>query len=268
MLNLSMSFTNNKVLLALTILFLFMHTEGSDVMAQEVVTVKQGTTEKEILVLPFSYSEDSTLSDKGEVKVTKLRKVYADFKSQLNRAAVKTATAGGNILMIDRIQDHNQKGKYKIWGTTFYAAHYEQVKALALARKKEKLENGKYGYLVVYRPVYNSGFNDDMDMTVVIDDTLKLDLKGNTKYVIQYARDCDMKIADPKELLVRHIHAQTGMRYYVRGYVNIPGSGKLVKTGENNVEIGGRQRYFEIIDEAQGDLESSLVSLITISKKL
>ncbi len=255
---------------ALTTIFLFfiLSCSGFRGVCQELVSVMTDGVGKEILILPYSYNLDSALTEKGNIKVTKVKKVSADFKSQLARAAEQTAEAGGNVFMISRMRDHNQKGKYKVWGTAYYTGDFEQVKTRAIAKKTEKLENGKYAYLVVYRPSYRSGFNDDKRMVVTINDTLKLEMKGNTKYMIRLSKEGDLKIAGENDLLVQHLHVQLGKTYYVRPYINIPGTNKLIRSGENNIAVSKRQPYFETVDDLQGALESSLVNLITITKKM
>ncbi len=238
------------------------------VNAQETITVKQGTIEKEVLLLPSYYPVDSTMISKGGIKVTHLKKNHGAFKSQLYQAALKTVNGGGNVFMVSRMQDRNQKGNYKVWGASFHSPEYAQLKAKAVAYKNKKLENGRYGYLIVYRPQYRSGFNDDIEMELTVNDTLKLDMKANTKYLIQVSKDCDVKIATRKDAIVQHVHVQPGNRYYTRAYTNIPGVHRTIKVGESNTELNRFTPYFEIIDDVQGDLESSLVNLITITKKI
>lgn len=69
-------------------------------------------------------------------------------------------------------------------------------------------------------------------------------------------------------LMVQHVDMQLGNMYYIRAYVNVPGHSKFVKIGESNAEIGNYDPYFEIMDDVQGELESSFVNQITVSKKI
>lgn len=256
-------------LISICLLCLMLVSGRIRVNAQEIITVKQGSSEKEILILPYyTYPLDTTLFEKDEVSITKFRKGKTGFNDQLYKAALETASDGGNVFMINKMQDHNQKGKYKIWGKAYYYGNYEQLKTKAFALKNKTLENGKYGYLIIYRPLYHSGFNDDIDMELTINDTLKLNMKATTKYMIQISKDCDVKIADREDEIVKHVHVLPGKKYYVRAYTNIPGSHKTISSGEVKVMLHRYTPYFETIDDVQGGLESSLVNLITISKKL
>ena len=235
---------------------------------QSVVTVKIGTANKEVLILPYNFPLDDSMKDKGEIKANKLNETPTSFKSKLDEVALKTAEAGGNVFQISSMQDHNQGGRYKIWGNAYYTSKYEQVKISALEQKNKKLDNNKYAYLVIYRPDYGFSRNDEMDMDFTINDTVKLDMKANTKYIIQVDKNCKVKVATKNNLVVQSVDVQLGNRYYIRAYVNVPGHPKFIKTGESNVEIGNYKPYFEMIDGVQGDVESSLVNQITISKKL
>ena len=236
---------------------------------QEIITVKLGMANKEILILPYSNAaDDSTLKDKGSVKASKLKDTATNFKSRLYQVALETAQAGGNVFVISSMQDHNQGGRYKIWGNAYYTDKYEQVKAKAYEQKNKKPDNNKYAYLIIYRPDYNRSKNDEISLTITINDTLKLDVKANTKYIIQVEKNCKVKVANKNNIMVQDVDIQLGNTYYIRTYVNVPGHRKFIKTGESNADIGNYAPYFEMIDNAQGELESSLVNQITISKKL
>jgi len=242
---------------------------GHRIHAQQVVTVRQGNAEKEILVLPhYPYDFDSTLVKKEEVNTGKPRKGKSAFKDKISKAALETAEAGANVFMIDRVEDRNQKGNYKIWGGAYFTDKYGALKAKALGLKDKRLENGKYACLVLYRPEYTKGFNDEVDMELTVNDTMHLAMKAGAKYMIQIPVSCNVKIANRHDVIVQHIEVKPGNTYYARACINVPGTRRLIRVGESNVEVHGRAPYFEQIDEAQGELESSLITKITILKKL
>ena len=237
--------------------------------AQQIVKVRQGDGEKEILVLPhYTYDFDTTLVKKEGVSSGKPRKGKSAFKDQLSKVALLTAEAGGNVLMIKRMDDRKQRGNYKIWGDVCHTDKYELLKTKAFAKKDKGPENGRYAYVVLYRPEYTKGFNDEVDMTLTVNDTIHIEMKAGAKYTIQLPMSSNVKIASKDDVIVQHIEVKPGNTYYVRAYTNVPGGRRLLRVGESNVEIHGRASYFEQIEAGQGELESSLVTKITVMKKL
>ena len=242
---------------------------GHVAKAQQIVKVRQGDAEKEILVLPhYTYDFDTTLVKKEEVNSGKPRKGKSAFKDQLSKVALLTAEAGGNVLMIKRMDDRNQRGNYKMWGYACHTDNYELLKTKAFAKKDKGLENGRYACVVLYRPEYTKGFNDETDMELTVNDTMHIGMKGSSKYMIQVPMSGNVKIATKDDVIVQHIEVKPGNTYYVRAYTNVPGGRRLLRVGESNVQIHGRAPYFEQIEAVQGELESSLITKITVMKKL
>ena len=242
----------------------------NNIYAQEVVLVKDGAgATKEILLLPFYPFTDALTKGLDIVGTDYIMKESSDFKGQLNKAAEETMKAGGNVFQITGINNTKQKGLYKVKGTAFRVDQYDLVKSKALELKNQSLENGKQAILTVYRPVYVSGFNDDIAFDVIINDTLKLEMWANTKYIIKVSKDCSAKISVNNGSIIQHINVQLGKKYHVRALANFPGSGNHIKVGEMNLRLRGYDPYFEVMDDEQGELESSLVNKITIiSKKI
>ncbi len=237
--------------------------------AQQVVTVKQGSVDKEILVLPYyPYTFDSTLVEKEPVNTGRMHKGKAKFTDQLSAVALKTAEAGGNVFMLTKVEDRNQRCDYKIWGRACRTDKYDALKAKALSLKEKLLENGRYAYIVLYRPEYAHGFDDEADLVLTVNDTMHLEMKASSKYIVQVPVAGDVKITNKNDVIVQHVDVKPGNVYYLRAYTKTTGKSKFVKVGESNVEIRGHASYFERIDNAQGELESSLVTKITVMKKL
>lgn len=237
--------------------------------AQQTITVKQGNTEKEILILPnYIYTFDSGLLEKGQIKTGKTNNGKSSFADQLYNAATRAADAGGNVFMITRMKDRNQHDEYELWGRAYYSDKYEHLKAKAFAQKDKPYENGRYAYIVVYRPGYVRGFNDETDIELRVNDTMTLTMKVGSKYVIKVPGSQDVRIANMDEVGMQHISAKAGKTYYVRSEVSRLGSRKLVKQGDTKINVRGNTPYFEQIDEQQGELESSLLTKSTMMKKL
>lgn len=235
--------------------------------AQQIIKLSGNGNIPEVLVLPYHPGiSDTALKEIGSVKVSRSSARPQDFNSQLTEAANETAREGGNVFQIGSIQDHKQSGSYKITGIAYHADNYGDVKAKALEWKKKSA--GEFATIILYRPVYNSGFNDNLAMSVVINDTLKLELKGNTKYLVRVPKECSIKVATADNSLVQHLVIHEAVNYYIRAYTNFPGSGQQIKTGDVMVHLKNYQPYFEIIDEVQGNLESSLVNNIVLTKSL
>jgi len=260
-----MANTQYKIAIRVSPLFLILAFAGFIAKGQETINVKKGGANKEVLVLPCNFPVEAMMRDKGEVKANKLKDTSTGFNSRLHQLAIETVEAGGNVFVISSMQDHNQSGAYKMWGNAYYSDKYEQTKTKAFEQKNKKLENNKYAYLVIYRPEYCFSRNDEMDMGLTINDTVKLDMKAKTKYILQVDKNCKVKVANKNNLMVQHVDMQLGNMYYIRAYVNVPGHSKF---GESNAEIGNYDPYFEIMDDVQGELESSFVNQITVSKKI
>ena len=269
--DLSMIFNNiapSTYIRTCTVLFLFFFACSSS--AQEVISAGPG---KEVIVLPQSYSVDSSYKDLGLIKTSRQskNKKNGNFIAELGKIAAKTAKEGGNVFQITRIEDQKQRGRYRFWGEAYHTDKYSQLKA-SITDKKKNANNGSFAYLTIFRPAYSQGFNDDSVIyDVTINDTLKLEMKGNTRYILKITKEGNVKIEVRHKNFVQDmkVDVKMGNNYYVRSYVNFPGAHKYITTGEFKVKLRGYTPYLEKIDDQlQGEIESSMVTLITVTKKI
>ena len=244
---------------------------GTRVSAQWVINAIQGGTTKEVLVLPASYSIDKSCSDIDKVRTDLLpNKKDADFKTQLDKIAMDVAKKGGNVFQINRIEDHKQAGHYRFWGEAYYTKDYDRIKAEALDKEKKKLSDGTCAYLTIYYPEYTQGFSGDIKYYITINDTLKLELWSNTKYVLKITKAGSVKLKVNQNHFKQNmdVDVKMGNDYYVRSYVNYSGAGKEISTGDYQVHVNGFTPYMEKINEWQGEIESSMVTRYVVTKKI
>lgn len=241
--------------------------------AQQVISVKTDDGHvKEILVLPFDpyqLSTDSSWAEKGAVKTEHIAVTTgSNFKTELENAAVKTALHGGNIFQVTGITDGKQMNDFRMKGTAYYADSYEAEKNKALAKKAKKCKHTDEAWLIIYRPAYTRGANDEEFFTLVINDTLMMDMKANSRYIFKIARDVNVRVAIAGSIISQTISVKRGDNYYFRALVNIPGSHKIVNVGTLALPVKGFAPFIEAIDEVQGEMESSLVNQIVVNKKI
>jgi hypothetical protein len=240
--------------------------------AQQVIRTDKSISIKEVVVLPISYKIDSTYQDKGEVSNDRVsRSEQAGFKQQLEKLAVDAAKEGGNILQLKRIDDPKQSGRYRFLGEAYHTNDIIKLKEKIADRNKKKFGDGQCAYLTIYRPSYSLGFNDDsIRSEVTINDTFKFILKANTRYILKVAKESSVTMRVQHSDFIQNISVdmKMGNSYYVRNYINIPGYGKFITTGGVQLHLRGYTPYLEKVDEQQGEIESSMITQVVISKKL
>ncbi len=189
---------------------------------------------------------------------------------QLEKAAANAVKEGGNVFRIVRIEDKKQKGIYRFWGEAYHTNEFEQIKQKAADKEKKKFDEGPYAYITIYRPAYSMGFNDDTQYDIIINDTLKLGMWANTRYILKVAKAGNVKVTIDVHNFMQNmnIDVKPGNNYYVRSYANFPGTGKNVKTGDAQVRVHAYTPYLEKIDEQQGVIESSMITQIIVSRKI
>jgi hypothetical protein len=236
--------------------------------AQEVVPVAGNGSQSEILVLPFNpYSRgaDVSLKEEGKIKVSR---DGADFKKQLDKIAAKAASMGGNIFEVTDIDDPKQNNHLDIAGVVYHANDYAAVKTKALAGRQRRYEENTYSFITIYRPTYANGFNDEHGFSIIVNDTLIIPMRAETRCVLKIAGEKNVRVAVKDESVVQHVSAKPGHDYYIRALVNYPGSHRTVNLGEAQVPLRGFAPYVETVSEPQGSLESSLVNKVIINKKI
>ena len=191
--------------------------------------------------------------------------------TQLAYITLYSVLDSANVLQLTHIEDRKLSGRYKLLGVAYYTDRYEQLKAKMNEKKKKLFDTTSEACLTIYRPAYSLGFNDSIKYDVVINDSLKLPMQANTKYILKITNEKDIKITVRHKDFIQDmkIHVQVGKKYYVRNYANFPGAHKYITTGEFKVKLRGYTPYLEKIDdELQGEIESSMVTQITVTKKL
>ena len=256
-----------------TILILFVFSRRID--AQQLISINQGSTKKDILILPVSfptsYPSEYGFEDLDVVKTGKTPKKNAGFRVQLEKVAVKAAQFGGNVLQITRIEDLKQGNRYKFRGEVFESEKINEIKAKAEEKKKQKFSNGPCAYLTIYRPAYSEGFNDSIKYDITINDTLKLSMSSNSKYILRISKEGKTKISVQHKNFIQdlNVDVKMGVSYFVRNYVSFPGTHKYVTAGEYKVKLRGYTPYLEKIDdELQGEIESSMITQVVVNKKI
>lgn len=235
--------------------------------AQQVLTT-EGT---EVLILPFNpyaRSADPAFKEVGEIKLSYGSEDGADFRKQFEKFVEKAKSSGGNIFQVTDIYDHKQNNHFKIEGIAYHADDFAAAKKKALEQKQQKFDKGLFALVTIYRPAYAKGFNDEHLFSIVINDTLTIEMKAETKCILKVAKEGDVRIAVRGESVVQHVSAKYGNEYYVRAFVNYPGSRRTVLIGDAKVPLRGFAPYIEHVADLQGELESSLVNKIIINKKI
>jgi hypothetical protein len=244
----------------------------SHAYAQIPYSVKQaGGSAKEVLLLPAYTKADSSWKDMGRIKNKKngIFIQFREFNTQLEDVIHTTSARGGNIFIVDRIKDRKQFGLYYITGHAYHAPDLDLLKASYLAAKNKKYENNTCAYLVIYRPAYTKGHNDEINFSVFINDTIGLEMKAYTKYIIKLTHEGAYALAagSPETAKPLSINVKFGNTYYARAFVTFPSSGKKVKNAPG-VRFRGYDPYLLSTEELQGELESSKVTQVTLKKTL
>lgn len=243
----------------------------SGVRAQVPYIVKQADgSSKEVLILPCYHPHDSTWKKMAYVQNRKGGSPrFGAFNDQLEKLMQAAVANGGSIFRLENFKDHKQIGAYNMEGNVFYTADYEKFKAAALAAKAKKYEGNTCAYLILYRPAYVLGRNDETVFTAIINDTLHLEMKAHTRYVIKLTREGIIRLS-AGDNAVGHpveINAKFGNTYYVRGFVTYPFSGARAAETKG-ISFNGYNPYLLPTGELQGELESSKVIQITLKRTL
>lgn len=233
------------------------------------VKLSDGTT-KEILLLPYFYNTGNDAAELGEIKNKKgVSKRWDEYKIQLDKLLQAAVRKGGNVFALGKIRNLKQQELYNVSGVVFKAGNYEEFKKKAIAAKNKKYDGSKCAYLVLYRPVYCNGHNDDVNFNVIINDTMNLELHANAKYVIKVSHEGKVQLMAGGNELMKPISVDVkfGNTYYVRGFVTYPSSARKLKKA-HNITFSGYSPYLMDTDELLGELESSTVTIATYKKEM
>lgn len=248
---------------------IFLALSATPVCAQTILNVKNTNgTATELLILPPYYKTDTSCK---EMKVITTRKKPAPFATQLNKLAIQAIASGANTLKVTALKDGKQNGNYSMRATMLYAKNYDQLKEHSLSAKQALYKDNTNSRIIIYRPEYcHGGRNEELEFEVMVNDTLKLTLKPNTKYQLKLNHEGKVKLTvDYKgNSNTTIIDAAKYHSYYVRGYVNFPGAHKQQKVGESLLQLSGYTPYLELPDETEGEIESNLVTQITVIKRI
>ena len=157
------------------------------------------------------------------------------------------------------------------WGEAYRAKNFPDVTDQAAKDKKKRFADGSCAYVTIYRPSYSGGYGDDsIKYEVVINDTLKLEMLPNSRYVLRVAKDGVLRVSVNHKNFVQNmkVDVRMGSDYYVRSYVNIPHTGKYINTGDFKVRLRGYTPYLEQIEDYQGGLESGMITQVVVMKRI
>ncbi len=242
---------------------------GAHAQTPYMVKLADGSS-KEVLILPCYYPHDSTWKKIAFVQNRKeVSPRFGDFNEQLDKLMQAVVNRGGNIFRLEGFKDHKQIGAYNMEGNVFHTSDYEKFKTAALAAKAKKYENNTCAYVVLYRPAYVLGRNDETAFTAIINDTIRLELKAYTKYIIKLTHEGIVRLSAGDKAVGRpvEINAKFGNTYYVRGFVTYPFSGTRAAETKD-ILFNGYNPYLLPAGELQGELESSRVVHITLKRTL
>jgi len=256
----------NKV--AGVILFLLI---AGTAYAQEVITLPQGSANG-IVVLPLTYNTDKGFTDLGEVKTGRIAKSnkFTGFKPQMEALGDAAVKKGGNVVKITRINDVKQRGIYKFRAEVYRADDLSRLIQQIIETKKKPFAGEKCAYITIYRPAYSGGFNDEAICDIVVNDTLKLEMNGNSKYVLKVTKEGSVKVEIRHKSFTQDlkVNVQFGKDYYVRNYMNFPGSHKFVQLENYNLKVPNHAPYMDSVSQYQGAIESSMITQVVVSKKI
>ncbi len=225
---------------------------------------------KEILLLPNYYKTGSDAIVLGEIKNKRgVSKRWDEYRYQLDMLLLQAVRMGGNVFMLEKITNLKQQELYNLSGRVLKAANYDEYKKKAIEAKNKKYDGGKCAYLVLYRPVYCNGHNDDVNFNVIINDTMNLTMHGNAKYVIKINHEGPLQIMTGGNELMKPIKIDVKFGYtdYVRGFVTYPSSAKRLKK-VHKISFSGYNPYLIDTDELLGELESSTVTIATYKREM
>lgn len=253
------------VRLCFVLLFFCLNVSGQ---VSYIANMADGNTRK-IWVFPANYKPDTTWKPIGKIKNgKKITPHFGEFDSQLEKLAEAVTAKGGNILVVSRIRDNKQSGRYKLSGNVFFTDHADLLDSI-----RNEVTNRTYAtnaaYIVLYRPIYVKGHNDEESFYAVLNDSVQLLMKANTKYIIKVTNEGMIRLTagDNGIGIPIEINARFGNVYYVRGYISYPYSGKLGMETKG-IPFNGYNPYLLPTGNIQGMLESSMVSQITLKKDL
>ncbi len=243
----------------------------SSLCAQTAYPVRQADgSNKEILLLPAYSKTDSNWKDLGTIRSKKgFFGQFGAFNDELDKITNNACAKGANVFVLEKIKDHKQFGRYSMVGHIYSVSDYDRVKAHQEEAKHKKFENGNCAFLIVYRPEYTFGHNDDMKCSVSLNDSVNLDMHAQTKYIIRLTHEgtYSLTAGEPEVARPVLINVKFGNIYYARALVTFPSSGKKLKDNPG-VLFRGYSPYVLATSELQGELESSKVTLVTLKKTL
>ncbi len=221
--------------------------------------------DKEIWVCPATYMVDKSVIQLGYVKTgIPKKKDKADFDTKMREMANEAYAMGGQLMVLHNFRDARQSGNYAMRFNVFKANESGKIAVNNTTSEKDASQST----IVLYRPVYSGSYNDSVSFDVIINDTLRLPLNGNMKYLLRCAAGSSVKLTVSGQGIVEQVAVGAGKKYYFRGFVNIPGSNRMITNGGVSRIIKGYAAYIEPISELQGELESSLLNSYILWKKI
>jgi hypothetical protein len=216
------------------------------------------------MVCPANHKIDTSCISLGYVKTGAPKKNNrADFTTQLQRMAMEASAIGGNTMVISSFRDVRQSGSCNMKFNVFKCRDISTV-----SRTSFRLKDDNLSEVILYRPIYSGSYNDSVTYEVVVNDTLRLNMESNRKYVLRISAGSSIKLSVVSQGIVAHINTVAGKTYYVRGFVNIPGVSRSITNDGVSRITTGYMPYIEQVEELQGELESSFLNQYTILKKI
>lgn len=221
---------------------------------------------KDIWVCPSTFVVDTSLMLIGYVKTgVPKKKEKADFSTQMQQMATEAHAMGGQIMVVSNFRDAGQSGNYAMRFNVYKA---KDIEKFAVNGNTPSVKDANQATIVLYRPIYSGSYNDSVSFDIMVNDTLRLPLNGNMKYVLRSAPGNNIKLTVASQGIVEQISLSAGKTYYFRGFVNIPRSNRTITNGGVSRTIRGYSPYIESISEMQGELESSFLNNYIIWKRI
>ena len=161
------------------------------------------------------------------------------FGVQLDKVISAAHGSGGNVLRISSSLERGDADRYSIQGTAYYTTKYDSLKRMVDAEKAKKFNGEQCAYVVIYCSDMGKPALLKLKSSVTINDTGSVLIGPNTRYILKLTKEGVNVIKTDKNKIT--IHAKFGQCSYIKLHV-LP-----------------RRTWAQIVDEVQGEVESSLI---------
>ena len=166
---------------------------------------------------------------------------HSGFDDELAKVVAKTQNERGNVFYLTDINQRGEANRYSIRGTAAYAADYAGFKARVDAEKNKPFKEEQCAYVVVYCAPLGDPGRVRIRASVTVNDTGSVLMSWNTKYVMKLTKEDKVVVGTDKNKIT--IYPKFGKTSYIK------------------LSIRTKRTWAHIVDETQGELESSLVKM-------